>query len=96
MKRNSHVAFALCASIAACLFLSAAPPQVKPLSSYDPQVKQLLAQMTLDEKLGLVHGGSAYSGQATPQPTQSLGGAGFIPGIPRFYRGKNGDISIEA
>src|ERR1039457_900241 len=54
MKRTSasHVAFALCASIAACLFLSAAPPQAKPLSSYDPQVKPLLAQMTLDEKIG--------------------------------------------
>jgi beta-glucosidase len=43
-----------------------------------------MEQMTLDEKLGLVHGGSAYAGQATPQPTQSLGGAGFIPGIPRL------------
>jgi len=33
---------------------SAAPPQSqpKPLSSYDPQVGQLLARMTLDEKIG--------------------------------------------
>jgi len=62
----------------------------------DRRADLVMEQMTLDEKLGLVHGGSAYSGQATPQPTQSLGGAGFIPGIPRFYRGKNGDISIEA
>jgi beta-glucosidase len=45
-------ACALCAAIAACFFLSAAPPASKPLSSYDPQVKPLLAQMTLDEKIG--------------------------------------------
>ena len=30
---------------------SAAPPS-KPLSAFDPQAKALLAQMTLDEKLG--------------------------------------------
>jgi beta-glucosidase len=52
-----RIVFALWATIAAGFFLfqavtSAAPPQVKPLSSYDPQVKQLLAQMTLDEKTG--------------------------------------------
>jgi beta-glucosidase len=50
----------------------------------DRRADLVIEQMTLDEKLGLVHGGSAYSGQATPQPTQSLGGAGFIPGIPRL------------
>jgi beta-glucosidase len=49
---KSTFACALCAAIAACLFLSAAPPQTKPLASYDSQVKQLLAQMTLDEKIG--------------------------------------------
>jgi beta-glucosidase len=49
---KSTFACALCAAIAACFFLSAAPPQAKPLSSYDPQVKPLLAQMTLDEKIG--------------------------------------------
>ncbi len=50
----------------------------------DRRADLVMEQMTLDEKLGLVHGGSAYSGQATPQPSQSLGGAGFIPGIPRL------------
>jgi len=34
----------------ACLCWAASKP--KPLSSYDPQVKALLAQMTLDEKIG--------------------------------------------
>jgi beta-glucosidase len=30
----------------------AAPPQRKAFSSYDPQVRQVLAKMTLDEKIG--------------------------------------------
>ncbi len=46
-------ATALCS--AACLILSiagSAASSVKPLSSYDPQVKQLLSRMTLEEKIG--------------------------------------------
>jgi beta-glucosidase len=50
----------------------------------DRRADLVMEQMTLDEKLGLVHGGNAYSGPATPQVSQSLGGAGFIPGIPRL------------
>ena len=34
------------------LLMAFAQPAPKPLSSYDPQVKQLLARMTLDEKIG--------------------------------------------
>jgi beta-glucosidase len=40
------------ACAAAFLTLPAAVKNPKPLSSYDPQVKKLLAQMTLDEKIG--------------------------------------------
>ena len=35
-----------------CVLAISAPPAPKALSSYDPQVKELLAQMTLDEKIG--------------------------------------------
>jgi beta-glucosidase len=54
--RNFRLAGALCA-ISAGLFLVAnlapsAVPEPKPLSSFDPQVKALLAKMTLDEKIG--------------------------------------------
>jgi beta-glucosidase len=35
-----------------CMLLAFAAPNPKALSSYDPQVKPLLAQMTLDEKIG--------------------------------------------
>ena len=50
----------------------------------DRRADLALEQMTLDEKLGLVHGGAPYSGPATAQPAQSLGGAGWVPGIPRL------------
>ncbi len=49
-----RIVAAAAAGAAACLILSiagsAADP--KPLSSFDPQVKQLLSRMTLDEKIG--------------------------------------------
>jgi beta-glucosidase len=35
-----------------CVLAFSAPPAPKPFSSYDPEVKKLLAQMTLDEKIG--------------------------------------------
>ena len=52
--------------------------------SPDRRADLLLEQLTLDEKLQLVHGGSPYMGEETRQPAQSLGGAGWIPGIPRL------------
>src|ERR1035438_1215182 len=42
--------------------------------------------MTLDEKLSLLHGGGwglIFAGPESP-PSKSVGGAGFIPGIPRL------------
>ncbi len=58
MKARAHAmtAAGVCASTLVCAFLffaaSAAPPAPRKLSSYDPEVKKLLAQMTLDEKIG--------------------------------------------
>lgn len=40
------------AGLLLCILAISAPPAPKKLSSYDPQVKKLLAQMTLDEKIG--------------------------------------------
>ena len=57
--------------------------------SPDERAGLVLAQMTLDEKIGLVHGVSAPRG-TTPDPataallTRSNGGAGFVPGIARL------------
>jgi beta-glucosidase len=46
----------------------------------DRRADMVLAQMTLDEKIQLVHGGQA--GRGAPSP--SNGGAGWIPGIARL------------
>jgi hypothetical protein len=46
-------------------------------SSADTRANQLLSQMTLDEKIQLVHG-------AVSTATVRRGAAGFIPGIPRL------------
>jgi beta-glucosidase len=47
----------------------------------DERARLVLAQMSLDEKLGLVSGLRAYG--ANPD-RRALGGAGFVPGIPRL------------
>jgi beta-glucosidase len=46
--------------------------------SADRRADLVLQQMTLDEKVVLVHG------LPGPQPPQALGGAGYAPGIPRL------------
>ncbi len=62
--------------------------------SPDKRADLVIDQMTLDEKLSLLHGGGGGFGgpgglgaipAGPPAPaTRSLGGAGFIPGIPRL------------
>jgi len=69
------------------------PPRHKPTGPWmnkslspDQRADLLIAQMTLDEKISLLHGGGwqmIFGGPNAP-PTRSLGGAGFIPGIPRL------------
>jgi len=46
----------------------------------DQRADMVIAQMTIDEKIQLVHGGQVPRGTASP----SNGGAGWIPGIPRL------------
>ena len=57
MRINAlRVAGVLCCAALGTLFLSfqmtSAASRPKRLSSFDPQVKELLAKMTLDEKIG--------------------------------------------
>ena len=56
--------------------------------SADQRADLLIGQMTLEEKISLLHGSGRRGGFGTPgappPPTRSLGGAGFIPGIPRL------------
>jgi beta-glucosidase len=51
MNPRSGILLCLVAALAAPLFF-AAPPAPRKLSSYDPQIKPLLASMTVDEKIG--------------------------------------------
>jgi beta-glucosidase len=52
----------------------------------DQRADMVIAQMTLDEKIQLVHGtGFGFGPPAAGQPpSRSNGGAGWIPGIPRL------------
>ena len=52
----------------------------------DQRADMVVEQMTLDEKIQLVHGGTGgYAPSGAPAPlSRSNGGAGWIPGIPRL------------
>ena len=56
--------------------------------SPDKRADFVIEQMTLDEKIQLVHGSGGFGpppgGGQPQQPTRSNGGAGWIPGIPRL------------
>jgi beta-glucosidase len=54
--------------------------------SPDQRADLLIKRMTLDEKISLLHGGGWKPILGGPEslPAGSLGGAGFIPGIPRL------------
>ncbi|HME71379.1 MAG TPA: glycoside hydrolase family 3 C-terminal domain-containing protein [Myxococcota bacterium] len=79
---------ALAAGIAALLLVvprvpswADASPARTPESAMDTRADQLLSQLTLDEKIQLVHG-AGICGLFFRGPT--AGGAGFIPGIDRL------------
>lgn len=75
------VLFALssCASLASAQAPS--PPWTNAHLSPDERADLLVKQMTLDEKIQLVHGSMAMFG---PKISGALGGDGYVPGIPRL------------
>ena len=60
-------------------------PWMQPGLSPDERADMVLKQLTLDEKIGLLHG-NGMPGWGTPRPNAYLGngGAGFTLGIPRL------------
>ncbi len=50
--------------------------------SPDKRADLLIEKMTLEEKIALVHGSDVWS--SNPGPAKWLGGAGYVPGIPRL------------
>jgi beta-glucosidase len=65
---------------------SASRPWMNPKLSPDERADLLSKQMTLDEKIQLLHGyfGAALKGLVATAPAGALGGDGFVPGIPRL------------
>jgi beta-glucosidase len=69
-------------SSAACAFAqNPGQPWMNPRLSPDDRADLVVKQMTLDEKIQLVHGSMAMLGRKIPG---ALGGDGFVPGIPHL------------
>jgi beta-glucosidase len=90
---SKSLLLALLAAAPAILTAQFGPPPAKPTGPWmnkalspDERASLLLSQLTLDEKISLVHGiGWEYlMGGPEAIPARSLGGAGFVPGIPRL------------
>ncbi len=91
--RRSASAAALCFALSIPVAAQFGPPRPKPTGPWmnkslspDQRADLVIAQMTLDEKISLLHGGGwqmLFRGPGAP-PSKSLGNAGFIPGIPRL------------
>ena len=75
MPKSIVAALVLVAVCAALLFSQAAPPV--PVVTGNARVDKLLSQMTLEEKIALLHGGT----EASPS---GVGQAGTWPGLPRL------------
>src|SRR5690242_20643614 len=82
MSRVVAIAVAACVAALACGAASAAgappggtSPPVDPAAPFTPKVLNLLSQLTLDEKISLIHGDTDPA---------SLGQAGYLPGVPRL------------
>lgn len=53
-----------------------------PAAASDRKIEGLIAAMTLDEKISMLRGG--FPGVTPPNDPNSLGQAGYLPGIPRL------------
>jgi len=93
VPRNSVLGLALLAGMAASSsgFAQAAPekaavrPWMNTSLSADERAGLVLKQLTIDEKIGLLHGtGMKGLGPLSPLAIHSNGGAGYVTGVPRL------------
>jgi beta-glucosidase len=73
-----------------CAFqaLAAAPPDARPWNNVhltpDQRAALLNRELTLDERITLVHGLMALPIGNTPLPPEAIPAAGYVPGVPRL------------
>jgi beta-glucosidase len=91
--RQVALAAILCTALTGSAGAQFGPPRPKPTGpwmnkslSADQRTDLIVAQMTLDEKISLLHGvgWEMLFGSPDAPPSKSLGNAGYIPGIPRL------------
>jgi beta-glucosidase len=86
MSKSPLVLLALAAALTAQFGPPPAKPKgpwMNPALSPDERASLLVKQLTLDEKISLVHG-TGWGALFGEMPSHSVGGAGFVPGIPRL------------
>ena len=79
-----RVASGLAVSAALVLTVRAAEPPRDASPGPDQRAEALVRQMTLDEKLHLLHGSLGFAYGDKPAPPGARGGAGFVAGLPRL------------
>lgn len=90
LLRAATCALALTFSLPALAQFGAKPPKptgpwMNTTLSADQRADLLMKQLTLDEKIQLVHGsGFPGFGPPSPQGRDSNGGAGYVPGFPKY------------
>jgi beta-glucosidase len=71
--------------MAATVAAAQAPrPWLDPALPPDARAGLAVQAMTLDEKIGLVHGHAGMRWRNKPRPDGALGSAGYVPGVPRL------------
>ena len=83
-----HRSLTAAASLAVLAFATGAlaqtPAWMNTRLSPDERARLLDAELTLDERIGLVHGPMAMPYKIKEIPKAAIGSAGYIPGVPRL------------
>lgn len=89
-RRAGAAPWLLCAAVglvvAVTEVLAVQAAEVPRDASRDPdqRARELVRQMTLDEKIHLLHGSLGFAYGDRPAPTGARGGAGFVAALPRL------------
>ncbi len=84
MKFSGWRGLALLLGAGGLLGATTTPPWMSSALDPDQRAGLLLQQMTVDERIGLLHGHMAMPFGAIRVPEGAIGSAGYVPGIPRL------------